>query len=122
MNAIKIKLSLVYPHGVNLISGEILIIHKFGITIYNSDITNIIKQIEIFDEGELIEEERDLSKITIETFNGYIFSIIKDKIYIFNEQNGDLMYNSSKIIIKAEEAEYYTLAPVNITNNTKYSR
>ena len=118
---VKSKLSLVYPHGVNLSSGEILIIHKFGITIYNSDITNIIKQIEIFDEGELIEEERDLSKITIETFNGYIFSIIKDKIYIFNEQNGDLMYNSSKIISKAEEAEYYTLAPVNITNNTKYS-
>ena len=118
---VKSKISLVYPHGVNLNSGAILIIHKFGITIYNSDITSIIKEIEIFKEDELIEEEGDLSKITLEIFNGYIFSIIKDKIYIFNEQNGDLMYNSSKIINKTKDAEYYTLAPVNITNNTKYS-
>ena len=118
---VKSKISLVYPHGVNLNSGAILIIHKFGITIYNSDITSIIKEIEIFKEDELIEEEGDLSKITLEIFNGYIFSIIKDKIYIFNEQNGDLMYNSSKIINQTKDAEYYTLTPVNITNITKYS-
>ena len=118
---VKSKISLVYPHGVNLNSGAILIIHKFGITIYNSDITSIIKEIEIFKEDELIEEEGDLSKITLEIFNGYIFSIIKDKIYIFNEQNGDLMYNSSKIINQTKDTEYYTLTPVNITNITKYS-
>ena len=118
---VKTKISLVYPHGVNLNSGEILIIHKFGIAIYNSDLTSIINQIEIFEGDELIETEEDLSKITLEIFNGYIFSIIKDKIYIFNEQNGDLMYNGSKIINQDQDAVYYTLAPINITDNNKYS-
>jgi len=119
--AIKSKISLAYPHGVNLNSGEILIIHKLGVAVYDSYLNNIKKEIIRFEEDERIETEEDLSKLTIESFKGYIFSIIKDKIYIFNELNGDLMYNSDKIINQTQDAEYYTLASVNITNNKIYS-
>ena len=121
LKIIKSKESLVYPHGVNLNSGDILIIHKFGVTVYDSNLTNNKSQIVIFGDDELIETEEDLSKLTVESFNGYIFSIIKDKIYIFNEQNGTLTYISSKIINQPQDAEYYTLVPVNITYDYIYS-
>ena len=118
---IKSELSLVYPHGVNLYSGDILIIHKFGITVYDSNLTNIKEKIVEFGENELIETEEDLSKITVESFNRYIFSIIKDKLYIFNELNGELFYQNNNIINQPQNVEYYTLKPVNITNNIKYT-
>ena len=118
---IKLELSLVNPHGINLNSGEILIIHKFGVTVYNFDLTNIQRQIVKFGENELIETEEDLSKLTVESFDGYIFSIIKDKLYIFNEKDGELSYNDRNIINQPQNIEYYTLEPVNITNNIKYS-
>ena len=121
LKAIKSKASLSYPHSVNLNSGDILIIHKFGVTVYDFNLTNIKNQIVKFEDDELIETEEDLTKLTVESFNGYIFSIIKDKIYIFNEQNGALAYNSSKIINRPQDAEYYTLVSVNITNNSIYS-
>ena len=114
---IKLELSLVNPHGINLNSGEILIIHKFGVTVYNFDLTNIQRQIVKFRENELIETEEDLSKLTVESFDGYIFSIIKDKLYIFNEKDGELSYKDSNIINQPQNIEYYTLEPVNITNN-----
>ena len=118
IQTIKSKESLVNPHGVTLNSGEILIIHKFGVTVYDSGLNNIIREIIKFQEEEFIETEEDLTKVTVESFNEYIFSIINDRIYIFNSQNGDLAYNNSnKIINQAQDAEYYTLTPVNITNN-----
>ena len=119
--SINSKISLVYPHSISLETGNILIIHKFGVSIYDSSLNNLIKEEIIFEEEEQIKNEESLSKITVESFKKYIFSLINDKIYIFNKDEGKILYKSEKIIEKIEDAEYYTLSPINITNDINYS-
>ena len=88
----KSTFSLIYPYFIPLSDGNFLVIHKYGISICicNSLSIEIINNITSFTNDEEISTEASLSKITSESENGYIFCIIIDKIYIFNE-NGNLL-------------------------------
>ena len=58
-----------------------------------------------------------MSKVTSLSENGYIFCIINDKIYIFDENGNLLSLNCPKILLTDETADYYTLAPILKTDN-----
>ena len=101
-----------YPFSLTLSDGNILVIHQKGICICNYHLSEIKQNIKTFSEDEEIRTEDSLSKITTAFENGYIISIINDKIFIFNE-NGTLIYESNNIILESgETAGYYTLVPI----------
>jgi hypothetical protein len=106
-----------FPYSISLSNGNILVIHKLGITICDSLLSKIIKEIVIFDEDEEINTESSLSKVTTATMDEYIIALINDKIYILNDV-GDLLYeNNTKILEQGETAEYYTLIPIKKEGN-----
>ena len=76
----------------------------------------------IIDYPDFIQNENQLSKITISRFSendyGYIISIINDKIYIFDCE-GSLEYNSN---LEGNElnGDYYTLVPIK-RNDQEYT-
>ena len=84
------KLNFSYPTAITLNNGDIFIIHKYGITICDSSLLNIIKNVKNFtSENEQISSEEKLSKVSISKFNdGFIVSIIINKVYIF-DKNGN---------------------------------
>ena len=107
-------ISFSFPYALSLSNGNILIIHKTGITICDNLLSKIIKNITIFESSEQIGTEASLSKITTTKMNNYIISIINDKIHIFNDA-GDLLFkNNTKILSSSETAECYTLFSYNI--------
>ena len=71
-------------------------------------------------EYEKIKDHKILSKTTISRFNsednGYIFSIINDKIFIFNS-NGQLLHKSENKVPELQGL-YYTLVPIKRETNT----
>ena len=114
------NISFSFPYALSLSNGNILVIHKTGITICNSLLSKIIKNIITFKDDEQIQTEASLSKITTTKINNYIISIINDKIHIFND-TGDLVYlNNTKILNSSETAEYYTLFPYKVEGNYSY--
>ena len=110
-------ISFIYPNSLFLSNKNIFIIHKFGISICNSELTSIIKNSTIF-EDELTEE--DLPKITYSYEYGLLITIIKDKIYIFDNEGSLLYKNNTKIITEEENPSYYTLVPIKNENDYYY--
>ena len=115
INKTNLYLSFTYPNCLHLSNGNIFVIHKYGISICNSDFTQIVTNITKFQEDDIITEA-NLAKITSVFGNGYIFNIINDKIYIFNSIGTLLYENATKIISNEENPSYYTLVPINIYN------
>ena len=112
-------ISFEYPHSFYLPNRNIFVIHKLGITICNLNLTEIIKNVIVFENDEKITEE-SLSKVTSIIENGYIFNIINDKIYIFDDVGNLLFKSNNKILETGENPAYYTLAPVKISNGYYY--
>ena len=83
-------ISFINPYTITLSDGKLLVIHRYGVSICNSQVTEIIDTIISFTGDEEISTEEALSKITSVSENGYIFCIINDKTYIFDE-NGNLL-------------------------------
>lgn len=107
------------PHSINLLNGNILIIHSEGIVIYDSSLTTEIKTV-LNNTNLLQNDENTLSEIEINRFseydnNEYIISIIYQKIYIFNLE-GNLLYNSTNDE-NILNGKYYSLIPINQKNN-----
>ena len=61
--------SFLYPKAIKLVNENIFIIHKQGIDIYDSSITNKIKSIITFREEDKIKNNDIYNKITISKFN-----------------------------------------------------
>ena len=109
-----------FPYALSLSNGNILVIHKTGITICDNLLTKIIKNATIFITSEQIETEESLSKVTTTKMNNYIISIINDKIYIFNDIGDLLFQDNTKILSSYERAEYYTLVSYKIVDNNYF--
>ena len=117
MNLSKSSILFSYPYCLSLSNGNILVIHKTGINICDHSLSTIIENITSFEGDEEINNDKALSKVTTETKDEYIFCIINDKIYIFNNI-GALLYESNiKILDNGEKAEYYSLV---ITKKDNY--
>ena len=106
-------LSFYYPTAITLNNGNIFIIHKTGITICDSSFSNIIRYVKNFTtESEQISSEEKLSKVSISKFNdGYIVSIIINKVYIFDKTgimktNKDLSYTNDNLYFSLTAYKY----------------
>ena len=81
------NLNLDYTHALSLLNGNIFILHKNGIVVYNYNFTIVLYNND-FDGIPIIssEEENNLtSVIQCETDNNnYIVSLINNKTYVFN--------------------------------------
>ena len=113
------KISYIYPYAFTLSNGNIFIVHKYGIDIIDSSFSKIIKKVLIFSDEEIIETEEDLSKLAINNDKGFILCLIKEKIYIFND-NGYFLYKSDYNISVNQNVEYYTLLSILKGNESFY--
>ena len=95
------SISLKYPHSLYLSNGNIFIIYEKGVSIYDHLYTTKIEDIINFPDNEFITSD-DLSRITIALEDSYIFSIIKDKIYIFDDK-GSLLFHNDTLIVKGDK-------------------
>ena len=114
--SVAFNFTFVYPRAITLSTGNILIIHKTGIDIYNSALTTLIKNIKNFSDSEIISEEKVLSRVSISKFNktenDIIISIIINKIYIFNHDGEKLYEESENEIINNMTGSFYDLLPL----------
>ena len=112
---------LIFPQSTNLLNGDILIIHKNGIDIYDSSFN---KKQTIINKTNFIGDVNSLSKITISKFfndtDVHIISTINDKIFIFNYK-GELKYNTSNQLDELKGGKYYTLIPIKKENDNYYT-
>ena len=76
------------------------------ISIFDSSTKIIINNIILFLENDQITTDSSLSKITHSSENGYIFCIINNEIYIFNDEGLFLAKSNDKIISSSETPEY----------------
>ena len=110
-------LNFTYPQSILLSNQNIFIIHKLGISICDPSYSRIINNLTNFEENEMTEQI--LSKVALVSDNGYIFCIINEYIYIFDENENSLFKDDNKII-NYDDLKYYTLVPINITNDYYY--
>ena len=102
-----LRLSFTNPLSIYLSNGNLFIIHKYGIEVCNKYLTEIIKSQIIFEEEEFITTQK-LSKVILSKFeDGYIISLINNKIYFFDEE-GNFLYKSERID-KEKNPDYYNL-------------
>ena len=111
------NITFIYPNSLFLSNMNIFIIHKYGISICDSNLISIIRNITVF-ENELTEE--DLPKIAYSYEYEIIITIIKDGIYIFDNEGSLLYKNNTKIISSTENPSYYTLVQIKNENNYYY--
>ena len=85
-----------YPKAFALTNENILIFHKDGIDIYNPTLTILVKHVKDFNNE--LSSTNELNTFAIKQFdesdNDLIFSILTNKIYIFNSI-GDLIYEEN---------------------------
>ena len=108
-----------FPFSIKLSNENIFIIHQDGVSIYDPTFSYLISQEVIFSESEKIHSTFNLSKVTVSQFeNGYIVSIINDKIYFF-DYKGNFIFESDQINLN-NTGEYYSLVPIKIFNGYYY--
>ena len=84
-----------FPTAITLTNENILIIHKNGIDVYDSSLSNLVKNVKEF-TGDEILSETTLSEVAISNFdNDLIFAFIINKIYIM-DSTGELLYEETK--------------------------
>ena len=112
-------LSFEYPNAVTLKNGNIFIIHKTGLSICDPSMNTILKNVLEFSTSNQISSENYLSKVDIvQSEDGYIISVIINKIYIFNIE-GELQYSGDSLI-DSDKDIYYTLSIKYLYNNAYY--
>ena len=107
---------LKYPYSLYLSNGNILVIHEKGITIYDHLFSKSIKEILTFSEKDKLKIG-DASKITTTFEDEYIFCLIKDQIYIFNDIGNLIFHNNTSILKNEVFPKYYSLVVIKIEDN-----
>ena len=107
-----LSIKFTYPKAINLENGNVLVIHKLGIDVYNSCFTKLIFNARNFSSEEQISSLELFSKVSISKFNeneivnANLFSIIINRIYIFNYE-GELLYEEENEEINNLFQGYY---------------
>jgi hypothetical protein len=109
-------LSFSYPTSITLNNGDILIVHKNGVTVTDSNCNQIKKEPVKFDSDyELITEDK-LSTISLSKFtDGYIIGIINKRICFFTA-TGDLKKKNNGEI-SSSPILYFSLVPYKVDIN-----
>ena len=111
------EINLRYPHSLYLPNGNIFVIHEKGISIYDHLFTKQIEDVITFSENDEIKTN-DLPRITTIFEDEYLFCIIKDKIYIFNDK-GNLLFHNNTSILEDDKIipRYYSLVVIKMEDN-----
>ena len=104
---------LKYPFSLYLSNGNIFVIHETGITIYDHLFSTKVEEVINFPEEENLRIN-DIPRITKVFEEEYLFCIIKDKIFIFNDKGNLLFNNNTSILEDNVEPKYYSLIVVKI--------
>ena len=119
-----ICVEFVLPKAITLIDGNILIIHKEAIEVYDSSLSQRINKVKTFSSSEQITTSSLLSKVAISRFDqsgdNIIVSLILNKIYIFNYKGEKLYEEEKSEIITMLNGTYFDLIPLKKSGN-KYS-
>ena len=78
-----------YPHSLVLSNGNLIIVHEYGINLYNPSFTILIGQYNFTEENKITcEEETSATSIfqEEETENNYVFILAKNILYIFTPE------------------------------------
>ena len=102
-----------YPFSINLLNGNVFILHKDGFVVYDSSLKYEIKNKTI---NNLINEDI-LSKIEISSFSpiddGYIICLINNKIFFFDWEGNYLSQSEESQL----DGNCYTLIPIKKKNS-----
>ena len=111
------NLNFTFPNSITLNNGNIFVIHKYGVSVFNSSCPEIINKTYAFEDSEIISDEQDLSSVSIKQFeDGYVLCTIINKIYIF-DSDGKFEFRGENII---QTNSYITLATHYIQDNRIY--
>ena len=86
-----------YPSAINLSNGNIFIVEKEGIYVYDGRLKNKIHSYTFRDENDKINDSDDLSKVSIKTNDIYVLCLINSKIFIFDNE-GNYLFETEKLI------------------------
>ena len=101
-----------FPQSITLLNGNIFIIHKDGIDIYDASLENKVKNILNFTEINYeVFKQIVISRFSPDKY-GYIISIIRDIIYIFDYEGNFLCKDTNQIYINGDKNYYYDLLPI----------
>ena len=103
-----------YPSAISLINGNVFVVEKKGIFIYDSQLKNIVDSHPFQDEDDEIDSEDSLSKVIIKLKGTYIICLINRKIFFFN-QYGNFILETEQLI-NEENYSYPTLIPMTALN------
>ena len=110
-----------FPTCIPLTNKNLLIIHKYGVGIANTNITEYYGYVVVFNSNEYIDNHNKLQRIATLSNSGLITCIINDKIYIFSEYNGNLLYSdTNKVLKNNEDPPYYSISPITLQNEIFY--
>ena len=85
-----------YPSAIGLPNGNIFLVEKKGIFVYDEQLINIIYNY-TFEINEEINDVNKLSNVNIKFKNDHIICIINLKVYFFNDEGYKLL-ETDKII------------------------
>ena len=94
---VKSLLNFNFPSAINLSNGNIFIVEKEGIYVYDPTLKNKIYSYTFRDENDKINDIDDLSKVVIKASGMYILCLINSKIFIFDNE-GKYLFETEKLI------------------------
>ena len=104
------NLDLNYTHALSLINGNIFIIHKNGVVVYNYNFTIILYNYD-FGGIPLISSEEDNNFTSLiqcnDDINQYVLALINDKTYIFSSRGLYLFHTSNTLFTDFSTEVFY---------------
>ena len=80
------SLDLNYPSAISLDNGNVFIIEKNGIFLYNEELNNVIFNYQFDEEEQII----DSTNVVLKQKNNYVICLVNSKIYFFDSENNSL--------------------------------
>ena len=86
-----------YPSAISLSNGNIFIVEKEGIYVYDGNLKNKLYSYTFQAEDDKIKNSNDLSNVIIKAKGIYILCLINSKIFIFDYE-GKYLSKTDKLI------------------------
>ena len=112
-----ISVDFTYPSAIGLPNGNIFIVEKKGIYVYDERLLNVIHSYP-FETNEEINDVNSLSNIIIKFQRNYIICLINLKIYFFDSEGIKLLETDK--IITDEDFSYPLLTPIDLNEDNSY--
>ena len=93
------SVDLSFPSSISLPNGNIFVVEKEGIFVYDEQLLNIIHNYPFETENEKINDVNSLSNIIIKYQDNYIIGLINLKIYFFDFEGIKLLKTDRIIFI-----------------------